>query len=109
MTYDDLVERALVLPDTREDLHYGGTSVMRGDRWMLSLKKDGETIVLKLDWESHDRLLATHPETIFKTPHYEGYPAFLVRLDLLTPDLAEELIRLSWEDAPQKAKKIRSS
>lgn len=108
MTYDDLVARALALPGTEEEPYYGGASVKREGRWMFSLKKDGETIALKLDWDAHDRLLATHPDAIFKTPHYDGYPAFLVRLDPLTPALADELVAAAWEDAPQKAKAIRT-
>ncbi|RYG65960.1 hypothetical protein EON77_17940 [bacterium] len=98
--------RALALPDTSEELYPGGASVNREDRWMFSLKKDGEMIVLKLAWDDHDRLLAAHPEAILKTSHYEGYPAFLVRLDALTPTIADELLAASWEDAPNKAKRM---
>ncbi len=107
MTYDVLVELALALPDVVEEPYYGGPSVKRGKRWMFSLKDEGASVAIKLDWEDHDRLLKAHPSVIYKTPHYEGYPAFLVRLDTLTLELARELVELSWEDAPKKARTIR--
>ena len=107
MTYDELVDMAKAMPDVCEGTSYGDLSVKRGARWMFSLKKNGETIALKLNWKSHDILLPANPDVIFKTPHYEGYPAFLVRLEQLTPTLAESLVKASWEDAPNPAKKIK--
>lgn len=106
MTYDDFAARALALPETSEEPHAGGVSVTRGGGWMFSLKRDGETIVLKLDWEAHDRLLMAHPKAVHKTRHYEGYPALLLRLGTLTSALADELIDASWKDAPNAAKKM---
>lgn len=111
MTYDEFVALALSLPETVEESDRRGTSVVRESRWMFSLKslkKEGETVVLKLGWDDHDRLIEAHPDVLFKTPHYEGYPAFLVRLEALSPELARELVGVSWNDAPLPAKKRRA-
>jgi hypothetical protein len=107
--YDDVVAVALGLPDTEESLSYGEPAVKRAGRFMFGLKKDGETFSIKMDWDTHDRLLEAHPDVFFKTPHYDRYPAFLVRLDRLTKRLAKELLQASWEDAanPAKGRKAR--
>lgn len=91
---------ALKLPETEEGISYGTSGVKRQKKLMFRLKEDGRSVAVKLDWLSHDRLLAAHPAVLFKTPQYEGSPAFLVRLELLSLELATELIDLSWKDAP---------
>ena len=105
MTYDEVVQLALGLPDTEEGTSYGTPGVKRKKRFMFRLKEDGESIAIKLDWPTHDRLLAEHPDLYFKTPHYEGYPAFLARFELMNEAQAKELLTASWEDAPRKANK----
>ncbi len=41
-------------------------------------------------------LLADDPAVYFTTPHFDGYPAVLVRLDAITPPELEELIVEAW-------------
>lgn len=86
---------ALALPDVEEGVNCGAPSIKRAGRFMLAPKKDGETISFKLDWHTHDRLLERHPEMFYKTPHYEGWPVFLARLDRLTPEVMRELVEAS--------------
>lgn len=43
-----------------------------------------------------DELLAADPEKFFITPHYEGYPAVLVRLPEVDLDELTELVTESW-------------
>jgi hypothetical protein len=103
--YDELVALALELPETEESMSYGTPSIKRKGRFMFRLKEDGESAAVKLDWDTHDKLLAERPDLYFKTPHYEGYPAFLVKLEALEKREAKALIRASWESAPKPAKK----
>jgi hypothetical protein len=50
-----------------------------------------------------EALLAEDPGVFFTTPHFDGYPAVLVRLDRIAPDELEELIVEAWLDrAPQR-------
>jgi hypothetical protein len=41
-------------------------------------------------------LLAAHPERIFTEPHYNGYPAVLLRLDRVTVRELRPLITEAW-------------
>lgn len=103
MTYDDFVQIALELPGTEEVAGKGGPGVNREGRGMFWLKK-WELLCIHVDWDSHDRLLEEHPTVIYKTPHFDSYPAVHAHLDLLSPELAKELVDLSWQVAPNKIK-----
>ena len=43
-----------------------------------------------------EALLADDPAVFFTTPHFDGYPAVLVRLDRIALDELEELIVDAW-------------
>jgi hypothetical protein len=43
-----------------------------------------------------DALLADDPDVFFTTPHFDGYPAVLVRLERIGPEDLEELIVEAW-------------
>ena len=111
MTYDDIVRIGLTFEDVEEALSWGTPGLKRKGKFMLRLKEDGETIAVKLDWDTHDRLLEEAPEVFFKTPHYEGYPALLARLDAIGPSLASELLQASWRSAfsPQRPPRVRGT
>lgn len=107
LSYDDIVRMALELPDVEESLAYGGPCLKRKGRMMLAPKEDGETIAVKVDWETHDRLLEERPDIFYKTPHYETWPWFLVRFGLLSEAEVRDLLQTSWEDAPKPGKRRR--
>ena len=48
------------------------------------------------DLAEKDMLLAAHPSTLFTEPHYNGFPAVLVRLAVVDVDELEELILNAW-------------
>ena len=103
MTYDEFVEIALDLPGSTEEVGKSGPSVNRDGRSMFWLKK-WELLCVKVDWVSHDRLLEEHPGVIYKTPHFDSYPAVHANLELLTKELAKELIEICWDDSHCKVK-----
>jgi hypothetical protein len=41
-------------------------------------------------------VLAEHPEAVFTTPHFNGYPAVLVRLDRVEEDQLSEIVTSAW-------------
>jgi hypothetical protein len=43
-----------------------------------------------------EALLADNPDVYFTTPHFDGYPAVLVRLDAIPPEELEELVVEAW-------------
>lgn len=102
MIFDEVVKIGLEFDDVVESTSYGTPALKRKKAFMIRLKEDGESIVVRLDWDSHDRFLSTRSNVFFKTPHFEGYNALLVRLEDLDEVLAREIIDLSWHEAPNK-------
>jgi hypothetical protein len=43
-----------------------------------------------------EALLGSEPEVFFTTPHFDGYPAVLVRLDRIDLEELDELIAEAW-------------
>jgi hypothetical protein len=51
------------------------------------------------DEEEKQVLIASDPEKFFTEPHYNGYPAVLVRLDAIDSDELTELLTDAWRNA----------
>jgi hypothetical protein len=45
-----------------------------------------------------EALLASEPKKFFTDPHYDGYPAVLVRLEAVDVEELEELITEAWKE-----------
>jgi hypothetical protein len=56
------------------------------------------------DLEMKDVMLASDPGVFFTTPHFDGYPAVLVRLEHITKELLKDVIVEAWVSrAPKRA------
>jgi len=56
-----------------------------------------EVIAVRVvDLDEKDVLIAAEPGVFFTEPHYNGFPAVLVRLDAIDTDELEELIIEAW-------------
>jgi len=53
-------------------------------------------VVFRPDVSEKAALIAAEPQKFFQTPHYEGHPAVLVRLEAIDVDELEELLTESW-------------
>ncbi|HSS50337.1 MAG TPA: MmcQ/YjbR family DNA-binding protein [Thermoanaerobaculia bacterium] len=96
MTFDDVRQIALALPGVEEGISYGTPSFKVKGKFLSRLKEDGETLVVKIDFDERDILMAANPETFYITDHYLGYPAVLVRLATVDPDDLRELFEGGW-------------
>lgn len=58
---------------------------------------DGEVIGLRVgSTEEAAALVQAEPETFFTIPHFDGYPAVLVRLDRIDLDYLSEVLVDAW-------------
>jgi hypothetical protein len=71
------------------------------------MKEDGETLVIQVvDLEDKEALLRSDPDVFFTTPHYDGYPYVLVRLEAVDHAELAELIEDAWRiQAPKRVVK----
>lgn len=111
-TWEDVRRIALALPETGERPSHDGVAAWRvKDKlfvWERPLRRsdfealgdaapDGEILGARVaDVGVKEALIADNPEVYFTTPHFNGYPAVLVRLDVIGVDELEELIVDAW-------------
>lgn len=109
-TEDDLRRIALALPETAEGHSYGGSpSYTVNGRPFLRLRTEAEggLVVFVPDLGEKQALLESDPDVYYTTPHYDGYPAVLVRLPAIGFDELRELVTESWRlKAPVRARKL---
>jgi hypothetical protein len=55
-----------------------------------------------VDLDEKEALMGADPEVFFSTPHYDGYPAMLVRLSAIEDDELWEILVESWRRVAPK-------
>lgn len=86
MNWDMVVTHALALPDTELSTSYGKPAVKANGRAIVSPGREEGSFCLHIDRDTVEMLKETDPDTWWQTPHYEGWPAVLVRYDSTDPD-----------------------
>ena len=114
---DDVRRIARTLPDTVEADDRFAFSVLnkgkaKGYAWVwlerIQPKKarvpnPGVLAVRVVDEAEKHELIAADPEKFFTEPHYNGYPAVLVRLAAVDPEELRELLTDAWRCMAPKA------
>ena len=110
-TMADLDELALALPETTKELSDDGrpSYIVHGKMFCFHRSRrpdavDPETgermadvLMFRVaDLDVKDLLLSDARGIYFTTPHFNGYPAVLVRLDEIEPAELEELLADAW-------------
>lgn len=110
-TEDDVRRAAVALPEVVESTSYGEPAwevrgrafawerpLSRADREALGdAAPDGYVLAVRVaDLGVEEALLATEAGSCFTTPHFEGHPAVLIRLDLTGLPALEELLTDAW-------------
>jgi hypothetical protein len=107
-TWDDVRRIMAALPATTERAPREWRARDKNLAWERPLRK-GDLAALGDDAPSGDilgvrvedvgvaeALVADDPAVYFTTPHFAGYPAVLVRLEVIEPDELHELLRDAW-------------
>ena len=105
MTIEDIRSVALALPGAFEQASYGDRPSFRTKPRMFAwVRDDPEALVVWVDSEEEKlALVAAEPDTFFTTPHYDGQPIVLVRLDQVEADEMAELVTESFHLRAPKA------
>ena len=109
--WDDVARIALALPETAEVVSRGLRQWRVKDKlfvWERPLRKadlealgpaapDGPILGARVEHEGAKlALIEDEPEVFFTTPHFDGYPAILARLDRLGQDELREVVTEAW-------------
>ena len=114
---DDVRRIALSLPETSEGVDRFAFSVLnkgkhKGFAWVwqerIEPKKprvpNPDVIAVRVaNAEEKEMLLASDEEKFFTEPHYNGFPAILIRLAAIDVDELEELIVEGWRTQAPRA------
>ncbi len=92
----DVFAYALGLPGAEDSTLHGGRCVRVRGHWIVNENQDPDALALALDRETVDFLMETEPQTYFQTPHFEGWPAVLVRFAAADDDRLREQIDRAW-------------
>jgi hypothetical protein len=95
VTLDTVRNLALTLPEVVETTSYG-TPSFKLRRSMIARLREADVLVVRIDLADKDFLIQSRPETYFTTPHYDGYPAVLVRLPAIDREELGELLTAAW-------------
>ena len=110
-TWDDVARIALALPETTEQSSYGSPAWKVRTAtfaWERPLRKadlaalgdgapDGPVLGAAVpDEGAKHALIADDPAVFFTTPHFDGYPSVLVRLDVIGEAELTELLTEAW-------------
>ncbi len=90
------------LPETEEGTAYGTPSFRVRKKFISRLREDDVLVVKVEDMLLRDGLLQAKPSIYFITPHYEDYPAVLVRLSRIEDAELEDLLTDAWFAAAPK-------
>src|SRR5271156_4507713 len=97
---------ALSLDNVEEGMSYGTPAFRVGGVLFLRFHQDGESLVVRTDFDQREELMAADPATYYITDHHLKYEWILVRLARAPPDALRDLIR--WAHKSAAAEKRRA-
>lgn len=111
-SFEDAVAFALTLPDTELSTSYGKPAVKvasNGRAFLYTGHEQDTSFGLAIDLDTIEILKETDPATFWQSPHYEGWPAILIRYGSADPERVRAMIERSrdWTAAKPRAKPRR--
>lgn len=111
-TWHDVRQYALALPGTSEETRGGGNYAWTVNKkfftWERPLRQADVTAlgasvpkgpilgVRTHDLEMKEALLRSNPKVYFTIPHFDGYPAVLIRLEKISSQELKDVIEEAW-------------
>ena len=103
MSLDDVRVMALALPEAEEGRSYGTAAWRVKGKLFARALEDATSIVIKVDLEAREGLVAASPDAFVVTPHYQNYPMMVVKLGAVPRGLLHDLLIEAWRrTAPPK-------
>lgn len=100
--FERLRKAAERLPEVEVGISYGTPALKVGKKSFCRVK-DADTVVLMVDLEEKEMLMAASPRLFFETDHYKGWPAVLLRIHEVSPEELAHRLECAWlRAAPRK-------
>jgi hypothetical protein len=111
-TIDDVAAIALALPEVTQGERHGNLTWLFGKKvfaWDRPFSKadlkrfgdekppEGPILAVSVgDLAEKEAVLATHPDSFFTIPHFNGYAAILIKLNVVTEEDLREALTDGW-------------
>ncbi len=96
-TWEDVVELGCRLPGVEVATSWGMPALRVRKKGMCRMRSDPHALVMRVaDMGEREALLQGSPDVFFTTPHYDGWPYVLVRLEAVDPVELGELLEDAW-------------
>jgi hypothetical protein len=110
-TWEDVSRLALAMPEAVESTSHGNRAWKVKDKlfvWERPLRQSdlnalgdaapgGAILGARVEHLiAKEALIADDPSVFFTTPHFDGYPAVLIRLDAISTEILEEVVVEAW-------------
>jgi hypothetical protein len=96
-TWEDVVEIGTRLPGVEVGTSFRTPALRVRGKGMCRLRTNPDALVLRvIDMGEREALLQGAPDVFFSTPHYDGWPYILVRLEAVDPVELGELLEDAW-------------
>lgn len=102
-------ELALSMDDVEECTSYGTPAFKASGKLFARLHQDGETLIVHMNIDQRDDLIAVEPDKFYITDHYRDYQWILIRMSQVSTDEVGRLLKAARDSrSPQKRKKTRA-
>ena len=100
ISFDTVREIGLALADVEEGATYGSPALkVRGKMFACipsHRSAEPDSLVIRIDFDRREELIAADPKTYYLKDHYLGYPCVLVRLTRIRHDELRDLLLMAW-------------
>lgn len=97
VTFDIVRKLALGLPGVVEGTSYGAPALKVSGQLLACIpthkSAEPDSLVVRVDADDREELIAADPDTYYITDHYRGYTCVLVRLSRITREGLRDLLR----------------
>ncbi len=101
ITFDTVRELGIAFPRARVDRYYG-MPALKVDREAFVVctnhrSAEPNSISVAVGYKRRDELIADKPRVFYVKRHYEPYPVVLVRLDSITRENLQRILRFAYD------------
>jgi hypothetical protein len=110
--FDTVLELGCRLPDVEATTAWGAPALeVRGRMFACGAthkSAEPDTLVVRMDVDQRDALIADAPETYYLKDHYRDYACVLVRLARIDRDALRDVLHTGWKFMSTPGTRVRS-
>jgi hypothetical protein len=99
LTFEDVRAIGRTLPGVDEGTAYGSPALTTNGKMFACVptnkQAEPNSLMVRVSMPDREEMLAAAPEVYYLKPHYEPYPAILVRLSRIRRDALTDLLAMS--------------